>query len=495
MKRCTSIIAVLILACPAVAQETPADWVRKLGSQNFADRDKAARALEQLGKPGLAALREAMNHADLETKRRAILIMERIEDRVFLEEILAATPVHLKFQDATLGDALHDVEKQIGLSSGVAADLGKRRISNVDTKLVPYWQAWGRFCTAAGLAENDLGRSATKLKRIRPEEAQDLALLVLELRQVEVFRPAPKAPAGLELTAAAPGLYASDDRHAVRVRVKWHGMTLLGDDKSPHAVFAVEVRPEPRLGRLVGPSVEITKIVDDAGKDRTVQPAKLYPPLERPDDVRYLAAYAGEFQHAGLLHLKGIAWDGPPRSLKELHGKIRMDVLVRPRLIEIANVFRSIGKEARAAQGITLKVLEVGTTDEGDVHVRLHLNNLESLAPTPDQQVVRVRPGVLAVRGVLDVALERLELVDGLNRPCKLVRSRYEQKPAGKGYDVDLYFADPGTKLEGLTLALTSVPRPLAVAMPFVVRDVDWKELKTQGGESLGFRGSFNCVD
>src|SRR5207249_1302514 len=92
------ILAALILACPALApaQETPSDWIRKLGSRNYADREKAARALEQLGKPGLALLREAMNHIDLETKRRAILIMERIEDRVMLDDVLTATPVHLR---------------------------------------------------------------------------------------------------------------------------------------------------------------------------------------------------------------------------------------------------------------------------------------------------------------------------------------------------------------------------------------------------------------
>src|SRR6516162_3121910 len=102
MRGISTLIAVILILAPlppAAAQETPPDWIRRLGSRNYADREKAARALEQLGKPALAALREAMNHAELGTKRRAILGMERIEDRLIQEELKDATPVRLRFEN------------------------------------------------------------------------------------------------------------------------------------------------------------------------------------------------------------------------------------------------------------------------------------------------------------------------------------------------------------------------------------------------------------
>ena len=57
----------------------------------------------------------------------------------------------------------------------------------------------------------------------------------------------------------------SDDGRSVRVRVKWHDVDRTLDAKVAHAVFAVEVRAEPRLEIMKAPRVEITKIVDAMG--------------------------------------------------------------------------------------------------------------------------------------------------------------------------------------------------------------------------------------
>jgi len=216
--------------------------------------------------------------------------------------------------------------------------------------------------------------------------------------------------------------------------------------------------------------------VTDQGKARVVQTAALFP-WARIEEARFLAAFAGETQYGGLLQLKAVSWDGPPGSLKELHGRIRLDVMVRPRSIEIANVFKAIGKEVRDYQGIKVKVLEADTTEDGDIHVRLRLDNLDSLTPmTPEQQVVRVRPwGAGRPRG--DGRRDRTAGTGRRPRPAlQAVKSGYRQEAFGKGYVADLVFADPGTKLEDLTLTLTKTPRPLAVEMPFVVRDVVWKQ-------------------
>ena len=483
MRGISTLIAVILILAPlppAAAQETPPDWIRRLGSRNYADREKAARALEQLGKPALAALREAMNHADLETKRRAILVMERIEDRLIQEELTDATPVRFRFENMPVDEALREVEKRIGLRCGNA--FGKGRISKIDTGVLPYWQAWRKFCSAAQLSESDYALSAAKLKRMRENDVQQLfGMLNRERIEINSIYTAPR----LEFAAAPPfDPYAVDDRHSVRVRLKWHSMDWPADETMSYGVFAIEVRAEPRLEEITTiPRVEITKIVDDQGITRILQSAKLFPATPRPADAGFLAAYVGEIQYGGLLQLKSVAWPRPSSSLKEVHGHIRMEVAVRPRMMEVPRVLTAVGKVIRGYQGITLKILEAETTEEGDIHLCLHLDHLDSLAPqTPEQQIVRIRPGVIAVRGVMDVAMERLELLDHAGRKCRSIKARYEQVQAGKGYEAHLVFAAPETKEDHLTLVMTKASRTVPLEMPFLVRDVVWAQGKAAKG-------------
>jgi hypothetical protein len=485
MRGISTLIAVILILAPlppAPAQETPSDWIRRLGSRNYADREKAARALEQLGKPALAALREAMNHADLETKRRAILVMERIEDRLIQEELTQATPVRLRFENMPVDQALREVEKQIGLRCGNA--FGKGRISKIDTGVLPYWQAWRKFCSAAQLSESDYAVSSAKLKRMGENDVQQLfGMLNRERIEINSIYAAPR----MEFAAAPPfDPYVVDDRHSVRVRLKWHSMYWPADETMSYGVFAIEVRAEPRLEEITTiPRVEITKIVDDQRITRIVQSAKLFPATPRPADAGFLAAYVGEIQYGGLLQFKSVAWPRPSSSLKEVHGHIRMEVAVRPRMMEVPRVLTAVGKVIRGYQGITLKILTAETTEEGDIHLCLHLDHLDSLAPqTPEQQIVRIRPGVIAVRGVMDVAMERLELLDHAGRKCHSIKARYEQVQAGKGYEAHLVFAAPETKADHLTLVMTKASRTVPLEIPFLVRDVVWvQEKDAKGGK------------
>jgi hypothetical protein len=95
---------------------------------------------------------------------------------------------------------------------------------------------------------------------------------------------------------------------------------------------------------------------------------------------------------------------------------------------------------------------------------------------TQEQKIVRVRPGVVAERGVMDVAIERLNLVDSSGRRCTLVKSRYEQTAKGKGYEAELSFAVPGNKSDQMTLVMTKAARTVPLDMPFQVHDVVWPQ-------------------
>ncbi|MSQ94381.1 MAG: hypothetical protein EXR98_07475 [Gemmataceae bacterium] len=469
-------IALVILGwlAPVQAQESAADLVAKLGSRNYAERVQAARKLELLGKAALPALEKALAAADLETRRRSLQLMERIEDLTMLAALVTPTSVRLRIDDLPVSDAVREVEKQTGLNLG---NTSRSERITLDTGVMPYWQAWGKFRVAAKLAESDYALPTAKVKPIGEEESQQLRG---KLERAEITIPAvPWAPQLNFNATPSHDAYSVDDRNSIRVRVRWHSLDEFGDPSAPHGIFAVEVRAEPRLELAAIAKVEITKVVDDEGRERSVTSNRLYPTPGSVQVANLLAAYVGEIQYGGLVQLKAIAWQGPPCSLKEVHGRVRVDVTVRRRMLEMPQVLKAAGKQMRGHQGITVKVLEAEVADDGEVHLRLRLDHLESLTPqTLEEKIIRIRPGLTAVRGPMDVALERLELVGPAGQKAKLVQSRYEQIEAGKSYDAVLRFAIPGVNTNDLTLVMTKAARTVPLEIPFLVRDVRALEKK-----------------
>ena len=76
-----------------------------------------------------------------------------------------------------------------------------------------------------------------------------------------------------------------DDRHSVRVRARWSMTNHKIDKTTPHAVFAFELRGEPRLEFAGTPRIELTKIVDEQGKEKAVQAANILPEKISPADA------------------------------------------------------------------------------------------------------------------------------------------------------------------------------------------------------------------
>jgi hypothetical protein len=468
MKHLLALVLIAASSAPAFAQESPADLVKKLSSGSYPERERAAAMLVKIGKDALPALRDATENADLETRRRAVLVMERIEDRLVFDQALTATPIHLQYKNVPASDALRQAGEQTGLRLGVLT--GKERTLDLDSGPLPYWQAWRRFRTAAKLEEFDFAASAATLKRMDGADVQQL-MKMLDRHDFEI-RPKFTTPRIEFASKPRADAYAEDDRASVRVRVKWRSLDKSVDAKQAHAVFAVEVRPEPRLEIVALPRVEITKIVDADGNEKAVQAAKLFPAPGEPQDALFLAAYVGEIQYGGLLHLKAIPWQQPTRPLKELHGRVRLEVVSRAMLLEVPGVLKAQGKEVRGLGGVTLKVLEADTTEDGQLELRLRLDNLESLAPqTDEEKIVRLRTGVLAVRGPMDVALDRLELRDAKGWPYRPAKTEYQNVEKGR-YEGSVYFVAPPGRQEDLSLVMTKAAKTVTLDMPFQVRDV-----------------------
>src|SRR5262249_18916245 len=154
----------VLMSAPTLAQDSPADLVKKLSSSSYQERERAAQSLVKLGKASLPALNNASEHADLETRRRVVVIIERIEDNIHIAQVTAATPISLRFKDEPISRALRATTERMGLPA--SALTGDDRPVDLDVAALPYWQAWRRFCTAAKIAESDWAASSAKLKRL-----------------------------------------------------------------------------------------------------------------------------------------------------------------------------------------------------------------------------------------------------------------------------------------------------------------------------------------
>src|SRR5436853_7629032 len=69
-------------AAEKVSPEAIAKLVEKLGSPEFAERDKANKELEALREQAVHALKKAVKGEDLETKRRAEELLTKAEPKL-----------------------------------------------------------------------------------------------------------------------------------------------------------------------------------------------------------------------------------------------------------------------------------------------------------------------------------------------------------------------------------------------------------------------------
>jgi hypothetical protein len=460
-------VALTFLLMPTFlwSQESATDLAKKLGSSNYTERERAASLLEQMGKAAVPALEVAAAKGDLETRRRAILLIDRIEERAIVAGLMKGTPTRIQLNDVAIPDAVRQIENLYGFQCGPVRT--KNRLFNFDSSELPYWQAWQRFCEAAQLEEADYSLSAAKLRRLSPD-------IIDGFRELDRERRTPfTTPRIVFHESGTRTRWSSDDSRSVRVRVRKLHTDCDLVPGTPHLVFAVEVRAESRLEITSTPKVTFTKLLDVQGKEIPAKHAELVPASAAADDVAFFSAYAGETQFGGLLHLKAMPWPDADRVVSEVQGTIQFDVAVAPHAIEIPNAFKAAGKTARSLEGVAIKVTDFDTSDSGDHVLYIRLSDIESLTPqTPQDKIVRVRPGFTAVRGAIDVALDRLVLFDARGRKYRIEKTPYTRD--GNDFLVEIHFA-PRSVDDAPTLVLTKSTRVTTVTMPFAARGLSAK--------------------
>ena len=152
----------LLLGLAALAGAAPvpptgreaAHLVERLGSTEFAEREAAAKQLDELGVPALDDLRAACQSGDPEVADRAKELVGKIERRAASAAALAPTVVELDATDAPLDAVLAALSEQAGCEvvlGGLKPDALAGKKIRVATGRVPFWAAVLTVCDAADL--------------------------------------------------------------------------------------------------------------------------------------------------------------------------------------------------------------------------------------------------------------------------------------------------------------------------------------------------------
>jgi hypothetical protein len=253
----------LLIALSSLAGEVPSkekidQLIEKLGSGDFTEREKATKELSAIGAPALEALRKAAKSKDVEVRKRAEALLSKSDNEREIPRVLAPKRVRLVYKDATLKDALEDLQKKSGYSVDLCDPSGKlkERKITLDTGETTFWHAVGLFCEKARLTEGNI----KDLKPHLPVEAS----VVIGNGSISKH----EATEHLILKEGKRGKWPADDRGAIRVRAvgKYDSPVKVPEDE---VVLALELSREPTLQWQLFLTIRIDKAVDDRGQDLT----------------------------------------------------------------------------------------------------------------------------------------------------------------------------------------------------------------------------------
>ncbi len=462
----------LLLFPPALFAAAPlpsaGDLVRRLGSNDFHERERAGQQLDETGAWALPALRPALASRDLEVRRRAVKLVRRIERREDLRRVLRPTRFRLSYKDVALEEALADLSRRAGWEvQAVAAPRGRR--VTLDTGETTFWEALAQFQAAAGLTEQWpeqrplLVESEGRRRRIAYLDEAALATarrydgpFVLENGKPTARPTCQVGAVRLQIAGIAPdeapGSFALKLRVDPEPHLAWQGFVALRiqsarDDQGQHLAHL-----GPHYAESAGDAVSERQrfVVFDA---RTKLPRNL--------GRRELTVRLGGAKK-------------PARQVRELRGVLSGWVRTAPEeLVSVPAVLALAEKSFAGKDGTVLRVLKVGG-DRG-----LHVLDVEVVPPPLVGDLLPAGMRVSRMRRKFAPAPDEpvavqdcpLRLLDGRGRPLTLesaTRSLGDQ--SGKVW-YRLRFA-PG-KGVGAPERLSYVERrSLMVNLPFVFKDV-----------------------
>lgn len=258
-------LALVLAAAAASLAASPASTsapgipalIGQLGSDQYADREAASRALERLGAAAIPALQAAARSDNPEVRQRAEALVIRLKHTQ--DSITRLTPrrVQLDYRDIPLATAIKDLRVRTGLpilldDTHIAEPLRKITCQTAD---LPVWEALEAFCRAAELRE----LFTTDLNVPKP---------VSPRRGEFVPPPDPKADSvAIVLRDGKPDRLPGNRSTAVRVTALPPGFaghkTILG---TGDVTLCLDITPVPGLNWQDVIGVKVSRVIDSSGR-------------------------------------------------------------------------------------------------------------------------------------------------------------------------------------------------------------------------------------
>ncbi len=480
-------------------------WIKQLGSNNFGDREEATRALIRIGPAARVQLEIAAAGKDAEVRRRAEVVLERIEKDADTAALLLPKRVRLIYQDTAVTDAVADLAKKTGFAIQFEGDrtlLANRKIT-LDTGEVSFWEALDKFCRKAGLIERGpLPPKADQASGNGPEQMEKLLLerqMRVRMLRRGMYSPVPNNPVAgpIVLVEGKPDGLPRWHAGAVRIRALSAKTPAIGQVKTQEETFiTLEVSPEPKLAWQGILDVRIDKAVDQAGQTLPqVLTGKLagnefYPDLngmmwngnaifldmdsgEPVDWLRHQRHFPVRFKIAGR----------PSQFLKEVQGTVAAQVQTPHQpLITVEDVLKSQGRTFKGPDGSYLKVVEVSRMDHGQVKLRVQvrpppmgMNGMQMLGGGGRVFIQRFngRMAVMAMQEVDNGGLQNLTLQDAKGQNFQLAIIDETLAPNGNGANLEYHLVfQPRPAMGDASKFVYSGRRLVTIEIPFTLKDV-----------------------
>ena len=312
--------AILALLVVMGGQSDPVRLSAGLGSPRFADREAAERALGELGRVAIPALRVAETSHDPEIRVRASALLQKIEGGLLVEPTL----VNLDFDQVSLPTAIQAINAQSGLHLKLLPELPQiwadRKLTIHSPHPLPFWKALDAICEAGqlhfvfgGQADFDQGEPSFALydgfaaNAGLFDEHGPFRVQVASLHyQSEVHLAGDPQ--------AAPGLFPNGTLPAVTPRQP---------NLATRQFFAqMLVGAEPRLSIAPGGPIKVTEAIDDRGQSLVI-PAT-------GELIQHESGYLG-VNSSPLVHLRlDMTYpSGGSKRLKKVKGLVPLVVSTR----------------------------------------------------------------------------------------------------------------------------------------------------------------------
>ncbi len=469
------------------AKAPVAELIRALGSDDYQEREAASKALGALGAAALDALRKASLDPDPEVRGRASEVVQLIESLLETASVTAPQKLRLQYKDVPLAEALADLGKKTGFALKLQPETTKAddRKVTLDTGEVTTWEAFDKFCAAAGLVEiappsasrtpagGQTGSSVTIMggRAGLPTQPTDIVKLPAEEKKLEIAL-------GDGKPSASPTHYAG----ALRVRLAPADTVVPNNSKNEgETLFALEVLTENKLLWQKAVALRVTKALDENGVALAPLPVTLKMAAPTGAAVRSNVIINGTpivppedapGPESRLVPVRLRQGEKPTKRLKELTGTIVAQVKTEAQpLVSVDNVLKSAGQTVKGPHGGSIRVLEVVKQD-GSVRIKVQIETVgRGLTDAP----VVPFGGTIIINGKRlgeeeFLSSQNFALIDAKGKPFRVEKAVHTGVRTSTAHEYELTY--PLEDRDEPTKFVYRDHRVLFVEVPFTLKDV-----------------------